>query len=516
MMKNRNTQVALFTTSRLSPLAKPFTFNGSTFQPTSSSLFDHYPFHQLSKQREFDIVKDFSLPTFSPRITTASVAVTGMFEKGSDDVYPTGSDTTVAKDTPSKSNGTILAADESISFPSSNGKFAPLKLSTIDISSAKNSPQNQSSENIGESDSDVDSPCWKGTMTFPRSPIEISELPQIGNVEKATEKHNNLNPLAPHFFPGIRYIKDDFVSSNSCAPVVTNIVSGENMLVKTVTAEYPVELNNGIEVQQSGNTCGMGKEFNMSNDPKSKDSKAIKSVSEVFPTKGLSPISVPTPTTSSSSGVGVVTDLLKTFEGVSKSLIESPKPDVGIIVNAMHALSEVLVQTCMDGVYSYNEQGYDVIMIQQILNNLNAFSSKKCGQQISTPLNNPSCKGLELTSIETFNVLHKPYLQNDYAGENRVIKEVGQHGRSSLASSIVEDQDKDNESTQLQIIRRCLGKTVDFDQQMHPEALLFWNLWLDSEAERCYRKYKTYRYLMEAGMDVTCANVAVSPFSQRS
>ena len=46
---------------------------------------------------------------------------------------------------------------------------------------------------------------------------------------------------------------------------------------------------------------------------------------------------------------------------------------------------------------------------------------------------------------------------------------------------------------------------------MHPEALLFWNLWLESEAERCYRKFKTIRCLMEAGMDVNSANVAVFP-----
>lgn len=44
---------------------------------------------------------------------------------------------------------------------------------------------------------------------------------------------------------------------------------------------------------------------------------------------------------------------------------------------------------------------------------------------------------------------------------------------------------------------------------MNPEALLFWNLWLDSEAERCYRKFKTYHWLMEAGVDVNCKNVAV-------
>lgn len=40
---------------------------------------------------------------------------------------------------------------------------------------------------------------------------------------------------------------------------------------------------------------------------------------------------------------------------------------------------------------------------------------------------------------------------------------------------------------------------------------MFLNLWLDSEAERCFRKYKTYHWLMEAGADVNCKNVAVFP-----
>ncbi|TKY71861.1 hypothetical protein E2542_SST00594 [Spatholobus suberectus] len=565
MMENQSKQVTSLTTTRLSPLAKPFTLNRSPLQPSSSSLFEWYPFLESPKEGDFDgIGEDFSLPTYSPlgHGKQGGDSHESLFGKGSDVAYKgnhavdglnhclTESDGVfrkntgiiVAEDILSNSKGPTHAAGESSSFPLSDCKVPPLKLSTTDMFAAKNTARNHSSKNLYESDSDVDSPCWKGTMALCRTPIENSGSIQINNVEKTTEKHNSLNPLAPQFFPGIGYAKHDFGSSNSCVPVATNLLSGEDMLMKTVMAESPVELSKGVEPLPSSNTCGREKAFNMLNNPKSssvvdpvlnlhcmvtqssskedcsmskakletvvdganfvkgtKYPRVSKSRSDVYPAKGHSPI--PNPSTSS-SGVGVVTDLLKTFEGVSKSLIKSPKPDVGTMVSAMHVLSELLVQTSMDGVDSNNEHGRDVIMIQQIINNLNDFSAKRCGQRIPLELH----KGLEMTSIETHNDPNQLYPQNDYIGKNTVFKMFGHSGQRFLASSS-EDQYKGNEIAQLQTIRRSLGKILDFDKHLHPETLLFLNLWLDSEAERCYRKYKTY-CPMEAGVDVNCTTVA--------
>ncbi|KAK7412467.1 hypothetical protein VNO78_03931 [Psophocarpus tetragonolobus] len=568
MMQNQSKQVSSLTSTRLSALAKPFTLNRSALQPCSSSLFSGYPSLESPKEADFDgFGEDFSLPTYSPlgHRNQGGDSHDSLFVKGSDVADYTmfqkesaGTGTTVAEDLLSNSKGTIHAADESSSSPLYICEVSPLKLSTKDMSSAKNTSQSQSSKNLVESDSDVDSPCWKGTMAFCGTPIENSGSIQISNVEKAAEKHNSLNPLAPQFFPRIGYVKDDFGSSNSFVPVATNLLSGEDVLMKTVMAESPVEVKKGIELQPSSNTCRREKTCNMFNDPKissvdpvltlhsmvtqssskqdcsmskgkletvvdvnnfvkgTKDPRSVscRSMNDASPAKSLSPI--PTLASSSSSGV-VVTDLVKTFEGVSKSLIKSPKPDVGIMLNAMHVLSELLVQTSMDGVDSIDEHGRDEIMIKQIINNLNDFSTKRCGQMIptldSTPADNPFCldrsselpKGLEISSIDTLNDPNFLHQQNDYMGENGVIKMLGQSRQRFLASSS-EDHYKGNEISQ--VIRRSLGKTLDFDKHMHPEALLFLNLWLDSEAERCYRKYKTYHCLMEAGLDVNCTTVA--------
>lgn len=119
-------------------------------------------------------------------------------------------------------------------------------------------------------------------------------------------------------------------------------------------------------------------------------------------------------------------------------------------------------------------------------------------------------KGLEMENLETLTVPNpnQLYLQNGNTGKTIVSNVIGQSGLSSFASSSGGGTKNGHDVSQLQVIRRSLGKNLDFDKQMHPEDLLFWNLWLDSEAERCYRKFKTYHWLMEAGVDVNCKNVA--------
>lgn len=357
---------------------------------------------------------------------------------------------TAGKDILSNSEGTKQSADESSSFLKAQNKVTPLKISR-DISSTKSAPQNELSNYLGDSDTDVDSPCWKGTTAFSLFPSEISQSVELHHVEKATEKQNTLNPRAPQFFPGIGYVTDDFLSSNSGVPGTTNLLSEEDLLVKTVTGE----------LRYSTNISGIEKAFNMVNNPGSssvdpmlnshckmthpsfkKDFTTSKgklvtigddsvkgaenpwasrsTMSEVFPTKGHSSISHP----SSSSQVNVYTDLLKTFEGLSKSLIESPKPDVKIMVGAMHVLSELLAQTCVDGVDSYSEHDLSMTAIPQIINNLSDFHAKVGDERISisaldaTPANSPFCLDSSLKLTKVCMDLYFHFLLDIYCSRN--------------------------------------------------------------------------------------------------
>ncbi|KAK7245534.1 hypothetical protein RIF29_40380 [Crotalaria pallida] len=510
-MMNQSKKTTSLSTTRLSPLAKPFftinnrsssTNHSNTDDPFSSlldsfrssnlgskddnkvstlttqthekSLLEQHPSLDFQKNGDFDRLNDdgshFDIvhPTYSPNVTTAwkqgvdfhqslfgigndvggSVHEDGgMLQQGkrdvdglnpclavSDDIFKTSTGTIGGKDILPNSIGSTHASDES-SFLMSNCKLAPLNLSTTDMSSAKKTCQVQTSNNSGDSDSDVDSPCWKGTIALCPTPSETSGSIKFHRVEKAAEKHNSLNPLAPQFFPGIGYIKDDFLPSISSASVATNSVSGEDILMKTVMVESPVELNKGIELQHSSDIYGRKKTFSVLDDKKcssvntvlnshcmtiqssskldcpaskgmlativdddvvkgTKDSRASESISAVFPANGHSSM---TTSTISSSRVGVDTDLFKILEGVLKSLIKSPKPDSQIIVSGMHVLSELLVQTCVDSVNSFDERDHD--MIEQIINNLNYICSKRYGQMIPADSANWLDRSSELPKV---------------------------------------------------------------------------------------------------------------------
>ncbi|KAI4332527.1 hypothetical protein L6164_017428 [Bauhinia variegata] len=581
-----------------------------------------------------------------------------------------------------------------------------------------------SSKPSGGDDSDLDSPCWKGRLASSQSPSEIPGPVTSQHFHKDLEKRTSLNPLAPQFIPsnvggstfnGLVCMKDGSVSSQSSAPLSFN--EG----VKTTTVEaHPSDLKKETQLQCSSNVFEREKEFDLINNPKSssvlssacmtqpcsfehhsllkrspvtttdiedctkgaKEALASGSISGSFPAKGHS-----TTPSSSSSRVGVITDPFKIFQDVSKSSIESPEPDVRRIVNAMYVLSELLVQTCANGLDSYNEHDHNVIL--QIINMLNAISKNYGGQGVPTlesthtgspycndwspelpkgfevasmetlavpnslyhkndnegqssvskvvaekaneivqplykgfevtsmkpmtvneldrqndnqgqtnvskvvaekgwhpfssssgtgskkangivqPLNKgfevtsmqtladlnklyhqnvsedqsnaskvvaekgwysfssssgleaekangivqapmavvPSNKGFAVTSMGTLAIPHSVHHQNDYDGQSRVSKVIAEKAGYSFPSSSGVGTEKAYEIDQLQVIRRGLGKSQDVEEQIDPQTFLFRNLWLDSEAERCFMKYKAYCRLMETGVDVNRTNI---------
>ncbi|KAF7803285.1 uncharacterized protein G2W53_042396 [Senna tora] len=379
-----------------------------------------------------------------------------------------------------------------------------------------------SPKSLGDDDSDLDSPCWKGTMTFTQSCPEVLGSVYSQYLEKEAEKCNSLNPLAPLFIPsnaegsiclGSKKVKDDFVSSKSSVPLAINLLPEEDRQRKTVVPEVrPTELKKGVDPKCSfvlNSTCmtqpvstedcsTMKRTIVTSVDGEgcsvaTKDAMGRESTRGSFPTMCHSSTQ-----SSSSSQADVVNDLFKTLQGVSKSLIDSPKLDVQIMVNAMHVLSELLVQTRANGLDSYKEHDNDTV--QHIINNLNVFSTCYSGQMIptlhSTHTGSPnfigrsselpkySKNGVEVGSIETFSISKKLHHQSDNRGQNRVSGVTADRGQYSLSSSSGMATENGNEL--VQVIRRNLGKIQDVEEKLHPQALLYKNLWLDAEAALCY------------------------------
>ncbi|XP_059443329.1 uncharacterized protein LOC132175400 isoform X3 [Corylus avellana] len=334
-----------------------------------------------------------------------------------------------------------------------------------------------SSKILDENDSDVDSPCWKGTQAC-RSPFGVAEPVCSINLEKESETRNSLNPLAPHFFPSNAKGSIDYHENECRRSDFSSFKTGESSAVylssrmlknmdSTKVGSHPSELSNGIGAQCSNGISEAKKEYALVN---SRSSSLIKSSHVVQPSlvedyftsngkrviganaegslKGIENVvcsgltSVPflakehalSPTSGvarftdlsemhqdawtnaegslkgikdvvhtgqtrvpvlakeqvspSSSGVGLLSDLTETHQDVSKSLFTPPKIDVPKVINAMHDLTELIVQNCSNGLHSLNAYEHDII--QRIIHKLYVFSSNRVGQRISMPESTPT------------------------------------------------------------------------------------------------------------------------------
>ncbi|OMO79906.1 hypothetical protein CCACVL1_13305 [Corchorus capsularis] len=149
-------------------------------------------------------------------------------------------------------------------------------------------PDNQSSTNFD--DSDVDSPCWKGTQAYKspfrdsmavnsedsngQSPSRVSVPLKSGHSKNETVARNSLNPLAPVFIPGNSKLKVDYhqkechgdssSSSQKIAPLDGTSSSREHKSTKSVIANTcPPERINDIEPRCSNDASDSKKEYSV-------------------------------------------------------------------------------------------------------------------------------------------------------------------------------------------------------------------------------------------------------------
>lgn len=339
-----------------------------------------------------------------------------------------------------------------------------------------------SSKILDENDSDVDSPCWKGTLASCQSPFGVPGPVSSIHLEKEPETRNSLNPLAPLFFPSNAKGSLDYHENECCRSDFSSFEKGESSAVylsssvlrnmdSTNVGSHPSESSNGTGAQCYNGISEAKKEYALVN---SRSSSLLKSAHVVQPSleedyftsngklviranaegslKGIEDVvcsgstSVPVlskeralspfsgvarltdlsemhqdawtnvegslkgitdvvhtgPTRvpvlakeqiSPSSGVGLLSDLTETHQDVSKPLSTPPKIDVQKVINAMHDLTELLVQNCSNGLHSLNAYEHDII--QRIIHKLYVFSTNRVEQRISMPestqMGNPYC-----------------------------------------------------------------------------------------------------------------------------
>lgn len=281
-----------------------------------------------------------------------------------------------------------------------------------------------SSKGLDENDSDLDSPCWKGTLASCQSPFGVSDSVSSQRLEKELETSYSLNPLAPHFFPSNVKGSLDYHENERGRSDFLSFQKGETSAIYVSPRQYknmdsakvgshPYELSGKIDTQCSDDIYEVKKEFALSNNSRTsallnsahvilpsllKDctyngrlvtganvegsSQGIKddvhSDSTVVPVLANEHVLSPP-----SSRVALHTDVTETHQDVSKSLSTPPKIDVQIVINAMQDLSELLVHNCSNSLQSLNEHERDII--QHIINNLYVFTANRVGQKTPMP-----------------------------------------------------------------------------------------------------------------------------------
>ncbi|KAM3711665.1 hypothetical protein ACJW31_01G125500 [Castanea mollissima] len=353
-----------------------------------------------------------------------------------------------------------------------------------------------SSKVLDENDSDLDSPCWKGTLASCQSPFGVSGSVSSQRLEKEIETSYSLNPLAPQFFPSNVKGSQDYHENECGRSDFLSFQKGETSAIYVSPRQYknmdsakmgshPYESSGGIDTRCSDDIYEMKKEFALSNN--SRTSALLNSAHMILPSLD-----------------------------VSKSLSTPPKIDVQIVINAMQDLSELLVHNCSNSLQSLNEHERDII--QHIINNLYMFTTNRVGQKTpmpeSTQTGIPSCPykstehckhssmELKLAWTKTMAVPHESGNQNFREGPKNYYTMFNERGLNSFCSNSDVGTEKGNDIIQLQVVTKGMRESHQIEEEVHPQALVYRNLWLEAEATICALKYKTHALSMKFdGMD---------------
>ncbi|XP_062029971.1 uncharacterized protein LOC133745828 isoform X2 [Rosa rugosa] len=325
------------------------------------------------------------------------------------------------------------------------------------------------STKLDGNDSDVDSPCWRGSLASRQTPLGVSRSLSSHSIENVQEASYSLNPLAPHFFPrpskaivncyANEYDADDFSSfkkSESGAVGAVSSFSKENTSVDKAGSKLSLSLN-GMGTQTSNDI----------HEPKREYALLEKSGS-------YSALS----------------------EGISKLLSTDSKIDVSTVLNMMHDLSSFLVQNCSNDVLLNDHD-----LIQHIINNLCMCFQHRAGGKTpmpdftvsgtpyfpnkSTEIIEAGCSnmGFQVTKTGALAVPHELDHQNVVG-----CLDITERMLNSFPSysNIVTGKSKDI----IQVMGNAVRDSYSTKDEIDPQASVYKKLWLEAEATLRAMKYE--------------------------
>jgi hypothetical protein len=107
---------------------------------------------------------------------------------------------------------------------------------------------------------------------------------------------------------------------------------------------------------------------------------------------------------------------------------------------------------------------------------------------------------LKLAWTKTMAVPHELGNQNYHEGQKSYYTMFSEKGLNSFSSCSDVGTEKGNDI--IQVVTKDLRENHQIEEEMHPQALLYRNLWLEAEATVCALKYKARALSMKFdGMD---------------
>ncbi|GAV75122.1 hypothetical protein CFOL_v3_18601 [Cephalotus follicularis] len=376
------------------------------------------------------------------------------------------------------------------------------------------------------SDSDLDSPCWKGTQSY-QATSEVSEPASAPILKNEPVASRGLNPLAPQFYPGSAKLNvnqhknngdgDDPSFFQKTASSANALPSREHRLVDSVqdgtctskvssaTGEQchahigePEKIASDVSTSSSLLSSSSSIQPYLPDDhytykrhlvtgSKSAGSLIVKNAA-VNGSSSFSSLPTEKVMKPSSPVVGVSSDFTKILCGASKST--PPKVDVESVVNTMLDLSELLIQNCANDLDSLNEHEHEII--KHIINNLLMCIRNEGRQKAPISVLSKLCtsdnfrKLIDCHKVARMKTITIPQGQ---ATPNRYSSSTMSCGKvlESFYPSICEGFDRGNAITRT--IEGALNENHQAEGEMPTQTSLYRNLWLEAEAALCYMKY---------------------------
>ncbi|KAI3439765.1 uncharacterized protein J3R85_004417 [Psidium guajava] len=372
---------------------------------------------------------------------------------------------------------------------------------------------------LDESDADEDSPCWKGRnflhIAFRDSEAsdhQLDEAPDHKLHENRLEERRSLNPLAPVFVPQNIELKSSHkeieCAQDDSLPFQKHTSSASMTLSEIQTLQYDnmTRLSNwegpkafgprctydmhnpAMEPLLKGKTSSFAKVDSGVTSPFLKEGfvthtgNIVRRTNLEVPEKIINDITFQDATGVSVSAVVHVSES-KSLEqwsslrvgepihteacfDVSELVSTSTRTEVDVLVNAMHSLSELLIDKCVNG-YMLSDAVHD--RIQVVISNLSDCTKQRESQTSLDEANNPGILSFSNKSACAC-------MDNDSVLSNKELQDP-----CSLFSNISNG------------IPQFIERSVDagrVEHQMNPQTVLYKNLWLEAQEALHVMKHK--------------------------